>query len=77
MDELLEECKKTYGEAEGLRIFSTIMPGILGDFTKMLRQAGIDTDINEEYKIDDGIHIVKLSGKRHSDGRMEMHAHLI
>lgn len=77
MDEFLEECKKAYGEAEGFRIYTTILPGILGDFKKMLRLAKLDTEVSEEYKIDDGTRSVKLTGKRRPDGNLEMHAHLM
>lgn len=77
MDEFLEECKKAYGEAEGFRIYTTILPGILGDFRKMLTLAKLNTEVSEEYKIDDGKRSVKLTGKRLPDGNLEMHAHLI
>jgi hypothetical protein len=77
MDEFLEECKKAYGEAEGFRIYTTILPGILGDFRKMLTLAKLNTEVSEEYKIDDGKRSVKLTGKRLLGGNLEMHAHLI
>ena len=77
MDEFLKECKETYGEAEGFRIYTTILPGILGDFKKMLSLAKVDAEVSEEYKIDDGTHSVKLTGKRRADGNLEMHVYLI
>jgi len=77
MDEFLKECKETYGEAKGFRIYTTILPGILGDFKKMLSLAKVDTEVSEEYKIDDGTHSVKLTGKRRADGNLEMQAHLM
>lgn len=77
MDEFLEECKKAYGKTEGFRIYTTILPGILGDFKKMLRFAKLNTEVSEEYKIDDGKRSVKLTGKRLPDGNLKMHAHLM
>ena len=77
MDAFLEECKKAYGEAEGFRIYTTILPGILGDFQKMLRAAKPDTEVSEEYKIDDGSRSVRLTGKRRPDGNLKMQAHLM
>ena len=53
MDEFLKECKETYGEVKGFRIYTTILPGILGDFKKMLSLAKVDAKVSEEYKIDD------------------------
>ena len=38
-ESIISKLKKIYGPAEGIRVYMTIMPGILADFNKMLDKA--------------------------------------
>ena len=60
LPELENELKTIYGE-DGPRVFRTILPGILMDFTRMINQAGPDAAVWEVYHLEDGKGAVVLS----------------
>ena len=76
MDTLLSELKERYGQAEGLRLFHTVMPRIMGDFNKMLKKSAVGKTISEEYHIDDGTSVIVLKGCRLPDGSVKTEAHM-
>ena len=53
LPELENELKTIYGE-DGPRVFRTILPGILMDFTRMINAAGPDAPVQEIYHLEDG-----------------------
>ncbi len=53
LPELEQELKTIYGE-DASRVFRTILPGILMDFTRMINRAGPDADVREVYHLEDG-----------------------
>ena len=59
LPELENELKTIYGE-DGPRVFRTILPGILMDFTNMINRAGPDADVREVYHLEDGKGAVAL-----------------
>ena len=61
---LLHDFQSVYGMKEGLRIYLTVTPGILADFSKMLDHAPAGKRISEEYLLDDGKSKLVLSGIR-------------
>lgn len=60
---LLNEFIKLYGSADGTRIFHTIMPGVLSDFSKMLSAGKPGETIREEYTLEDRKATLVLTGK--------------
>ena len=72
MDNLLNHLQDKFGAVEGLRVFNKAMPGIMGDFTKMLKASGVDKVISEEYSLDDGSGVIIVKGSRHADGTFEV-----
>ena len=76
MQELLLELQQRFGNAEGLRIFNTILPGIMGDFNSMLKISGIGVTVSEEYRLEDGSGVIRVQGKRQADGDAIIEAHL-
>lgn len=76
MQDLLGELQERFGEKEGFRIFNTILPGIMADFNNMLKAVGLGTEVSEEYRLEDGSGIIKVTGKRLSKGDIEAEAHL-
>ena len=61
---LEEELKKCYGQEEGMRVYRTIIPGILGDFAKVIRQAPPGSIAREEYRLEDGRGIIYMTAKK-------------
>lgn len=74
MDNLLDQLQDKFGATEGLRMFNKVMPGIMGDFTKMLKATGVDKVISEEYRLDDGSGVIIVKGCRHADGTIKTEA---
>ena len=46
--ELIQKLDKMYGKENGARICMTILPGILGDFQKMLAASAPGSPVREE-----------------------------
>lgn len=53
-----------YGLNGSARIASVILPGILKDFRKCLKEASVGKEISEEYTVDDGKVTLCLTGSR-------------
>ena len=69
---IIEELKQRYGEREGLRIFMTVMPGIMADFRKMLLASPPEKTVREEYHLDDGKTTLALTGSRDERGQVSV-----
>ena len=65
LPELENELKTIYGE-DGPRVFRTILPGILADYTKMINAAGPNAAVREVYHLEDGKGAVVLSCRKTS-----------
>ena len=63
LPELETELQKVYGARAGV-VFRVIMPGILADFTKMIKSAGPDGTVREEYNLEDGKGAVVLECRK-------------
>ena len=63
LPELENELKTIYGE-DASRVFRTILPGILMDFTNMINRAGPDADVREVYHLEDGKGAVVLQCRK-------------
>ncbi len=61
INELEKELQRTYGAAEGTRVFRTVLPGILADFLKMYKKAAAGSTVQEEYHLEDGKGTIVLS----------------
>lgn len=77
MKELPGSFQRIYGEKEGLRIFMTVMPGILKDFNSMLKTSLPGKRITEEYIVEDGKAKVLLSGTAGKEGPEQIQARVI
>ena len=77
MDGLLQELQDRFGHREGLRIFNVIMPGIMGDFNRMLKKAAAGSPVFEEYRLEDGSGVIRMKGTRGADGKVSVEGHLV
>ena len=75
-NKLLDQLKKRYGNQRGTKIYLTIVPGILADFKKMLKEAEPDQEITETYHFEDGDGGVEVKGSRNAAGEMKIEASL-
>ena len=68
MDDIIKQLDQIYGPGRGFSVCNTIMPGILADFNKMLKNAPVDREISEEYCLEDMKASILVKGKRKSNG---------
>ena len=55
---------RVYGEKRGPAVCAAVVPGVMGDFRRMLERAAEGEAIREEYRTDDGKTTVRLAGCR-------------
>ena len=60
--ELTAGLDKLYGPGQGMRVYMTIMPGILADFRKMLLRAAPGAEVTEDYLLEDGKGTIRMAG---------------
>lgn len=53
---------QVYGVTEGIRMAGTVVPGIMNDFSRMVRDRAGKT-VQEEYRLEDGRAVVIMAGK--------------
>ena len=73
---LIQKLNELYGDEQGMKVYVTIMPGILADFKKMLSSAAPGEEISEEYRLEDGKGTVVVTGMRNASGEIRMDAAL-
>ena len=66
---IINQLDKIYGSGKGMNVYMTVMPGILADFDKMLKEAPFGTTISEQYNLDDNRCSLSLTGKRTPSGQ--------
>lgn len=77
VEKLMDGLNKIYGPGRGAVVYMTIIPGILADFDKMLAKAGPDSEVTEEYRLEDGRGAVFMKGKVSPSGEKEIEAELV
>ena len=75
-ENLIQKLNELYGERSGMKVYMTIMPGILSDFQKMLSSSTIGETVTEEYRLEDGKGIIVMAGKRDASGNVSIDAEL-
>ena len=70
-EELIENFRRWYGPEKGLKVYMTVMPGILADFEKML-SARPGERLLEEYRLEDRRGTVIVSGRKEPGKTMEI-----
>ena len=75
-EELKEALSKLYGE-EASKVMHTILPGILMDFQKVLDRGPAQSEIYEEYRLEDGKGIIKVFGTKLTNEKMTVDRILI
>ena len=72
MEDLIRQLDNLYGPGKGFKVYTTIMPGILADFKKMLDRTPVGEEISEEYHLEDGKGVIHLHGHRSPDGEVSI-----
>lgn len=57
-----------YGEEKGRAVCGAVIPGVMGDFRKMLEKAPAGAPVAEDYRTDDGKTDIHIEGRREADG---------
>ena len=76
MDELIRQLDKLYSPGKGFKVYSTIIPGILADFNKMLKDSPVGREVTEEYHLEDGKGVIIVSGTRSANGQVSINVRL-
>lgn len=66
---IINQLDKIYGSGRGMKVYMTVMPGILADFDKMLKGTPVGVTISELYNLDDKRCTLSLTGKRTPSGQ--------
>lgn len=69
MKELLENIEKKVSTDKLVHYQTVILPQILMDFNRQLKNADKDQLISEEYRMEDGSLTIRLSGIKDNKGR--------
>ena len=69
---VIEDLDRIYTKGEGMKVYTAIMPGILGDFDRMLKGAPAGKSLTEEYRLEDGKGVLYVTGRRLANGQVEM-----
>ena len=56
-----------YGEKKGEAVCGAVLPGVLGDFRKVLQSAPEGKTVSETYRLDDKRGDVVIEGRREGD----------
>ncbi len=67
-EKIIAELDGIYGKGKGLEIYTTIMPGIIADFTGILNKARPGAVIKEEYGLEDKKAVVYVRGTKQKTG---------
>lgn len=67
-EKVLSALKTIYGDSEGIRVYMTVMPGIMADFNKMLDKAKTGEEVREEYILEDRKARIILHGHKDKTG---------
>ena len=70
-EEIIGRFRTWYGEQEGMKVYLTVMPGIMADFDRMLGNRPGEL-ISEEYKLEDGKGSLILTGMKKPDGTVQV-----
>lgn len=73
---LKEQLQKRYGVKEGMRIYLAIVPGILVDFKKVLKEKAPGEIISETYRFEDDDGAVIVTGSKDASGNTQIKARL-
>ena len=74
--QLMDELKKRYGVKVGTQIYLKIVPSILADFKKVLKEKAPDEVVSETYRFEDENGGITVTGSRDASGQMQIEAHL-
>ncbi len=62
--EVEKELNAIYGESKAKQVAAVLMPAFISDFRKMLSQSQNDAEITEEYRTEDRLVYIILTGKK-------------
>lgn len=69
---VINKLDSIYGNGRGVEVYTTIMPGIISDFNKMLEKAGKGESVSEQYNLEDRRGIIKVTGNKLKSGQAEI-----
>lgn len=72
VQKVIDELDSIYGSGSGMKVYTTIMPGILGDFNRMLEGSQKGMTLKEEYRLEDGKAVLYVTGVRLANGQTDI-----
>jgi len=71
-EKIISQLDDIYGKGRGMGVYTTIMPGIIADFSKMLSVANAGVMLKEEYALEDKKAVVYVLGTKRTCGQTDI-----
>ena len=71
---IISQFDQIYGPGKGMKMYLTVIPGILADIQKMTTGAVPGQTVSEEYILEDGRAVLKMSALVKADGMLNLTA---
>ena len=69
---IIDRLDGIYGKGRGMEVYTNIMPGILADFEKMVKNTKAGEKITEQYRTEDKRAVLTVTGSKTGNGTLDM-----
>ena len=69
---IIDKLDGIYGQGRGMEVYTNIMPGILADFEKMVKNTKAGEKITEQYRTEDKRAVLTVTGSKTGNGTLDM-----
>ena len=69
---IIDKLDGIYGKGRGMEVYTNIMPGILADFEKMVKNTKAGEKITEQYRTEDKRAVLTATGSKSGNGILDM-----
>ena len=69
---IIDKLDRIYGSGKGIGIYTTVMPGIIADFERMIKSSKVGSRVSEQYRLEDGRAVLIASGSKSHNGMVDM-----
>ena len=69
---IIDKLDGIYGKGRGMEVYTNIMPGILADFEKMVKNTKAGEKITEQYRTEDKRAVLTVTGSKTGNGTLDM-----
>ena len=69
---IIDRLDGIYGKGRGMEVYTNIMPGILADFEKRVKNTKAGEKITEQYRTEDKRAVLTVTGSKTGNGTLDM-----